>query len=76
MCEHGAAARRFAEDRDLVGIAPERRDVVLHPLQRRELVHEPVVAPHVVRRLGGQRGVGEVPEPAEPEIHADDHDAP
>ena len=76
MREHGAAAGRFAEDRDLVGIAAERGDVVLHPLQRGELVHEPVVGPHVVRRLGGQRGMREVSEPAEPEIHADDHDAP
>ncbi len=37
-------ARRFAGNRDLSGIAPERADVVANPAQRLDLIEKPVVA--------------------------------
>ena len=43
-------SRRLAEDRDVVGIAAEGRDVLLHPLQRGDLIQQAVVARGVARR--------------------------
>lgn len=37
-------ARAFADDRHVVGIATEPGDVVVHPLERGDLVHQPVIA--------------------------------
>ena len=41
--QHVRAAGGLAEDGDVVRIAAERGDVALHPLQRRDLVHQTVV---------------------------------
>ena len=68
------AAGRLACDGDVVRVAAEPADVVLHPAQRRLLVHQPVVA----RRAAGprsQRRVGQEPQHAEPVVDRDDHDA-
>src|SRR5262249_28340809 len=44
-------ARRFAGDRDVVGIAAEGADVPLNPLQGRDRVHHSVVAGRIVPRF-------------------------
>jgi hypothetical protein len=46
-----------------------------HPLQRRELIHVTIIAADLVRRLGGERGMGEKPEPAKAVIHTHQHHA-
>lgn len=50
----GAGA--VADDGDVGRVAAERRDVLLHPVQRRDLVHEPVVGrrPHKPVTVGVQ----------------------
>ena len=70
---HGPAAGRFAEDGDAVGVAPERGDVVAHPLEARHHVHDAVVARCAVRRLGRQRRMGEEAEHVEAVVDGDDH---
>ena len=69
---HGA--RRLAEDRHSLRVATERRGVVPHPLERRDLVEQAVVAGRPVLRLGGQRLVGQEAERAQPVVdrHQDD----
>ena len=59
------SSRRFAEDRDAVGIAAERGNVVLHPLQARDLIQQPVVAgmPALFAR---QLGMSQEAESAQP----------
>ena len=64
--------RRLAEDRHVVRVAAEPRDVALHPPQRRLLVHEAVVARGLIRGLGGQRRVREEAEEAEAVVDRDD----
>ena len=65
--QHGQATGRLARDRDVVRVAAERADVVLHPAQGGLLVHQPVVAGRAAgpRR---QRRVGEEAERAEPVV--------
>ena len=48
-------AGRLPEDRDVVGIASEVRNVRLHPLQRGDLVHDAVIARGVLKRFRRQR---------------------
>ena len=72
------AAGGDPEDRDLVGVAAEPLDVVLHPLQGGDLVEQPEVGDRLLAallRLGLERRVGEVAEPAEPVAHRDQHDS-
>ena len=57
---------------DVAGVAPECRDVALHPLERGDLVSEPVVAARPGRGLGAQLGVGEEPQAPEPVVEGDD----
>ena len=45
---HAHRTRGLAADRDLRGIPAESRNVVLHPLQRRDLIQQP----HVARAVG------------------------
>ena len=45
---HGDAARRLPEDRHVVGVATERRNVVAYPAQRRHLILKTEVAGHAV----------------------------
>lgn len=60
-----------AEQGDVVRIAPEGRDVVVHPMQRRDLVHQAVIAGATFR----QRGMSEPAERAETIIHGDHDEA-
>ena len=41
---HAAGAGPVAEHGDGVRVPAELRDVLLHPLERRDLVHQPVVS--------------------------------
>jgi len=50
----GAASRRLPEHGDLVRIAAELGDVLLHPLERRKLVQRPIVAGGAMFGFGGQ----------------------
>ena len=69
-------ARALAEDGDVLRVAAEGRDVALHPLQRRDLVHQAVVADRLARPGGlGQRRVGEVAERAQPVVDGHHHHA-
>ena len=71
---HGAGA--FTEDGDIPGVAAEGRDVLLHPLQGGDLVHQAVVAePAPVGVLGGQSRVGEVAEATQAVVDRHHHDA-
>ena len=58
----------------VVRVAAELADVVLHPAQRRLLVHQPVVAGRATRPRR-QRRVGEEAERAEPVVDRDDDGA-
>ena len=60
----------------LPGVAAERGDVRLHPLQRRHLVQHPLVAGRVPARLARQLRVREEAEDAEPVVDGHEHDAP
>src|ERR1700722_3507262 len=44
----------FAENRDVVGIAAEGRDVALNPLQSSDLIEDAVIAGGFMRRFRGQ----------------------
>ena len=59
---HRPGTGRLAEDGDVAGVAPERRDVVAHPLEGRDVVEDAVVARRLLGRLGGQGGMGEEAE--------------
>ena len=41
--------RRTAANRDLVGIAAERRNVVLYPAQRQDLIHQAIISGGMMR---------------------------
>ena len=69
------AAGRFAEQRHLLRIAAEQRDVALDPLQRRELIQIAIVAARIAGRFPGQGRMGKEAEAAHAVIHADDDDA-
>ena len=69
------AAGRFAEERHLLRIAAEQRDVALDPLQRGELIQIAIVAARIAGRFPGQRRMGKEAEAAHAVIHADDDDA-
>jgi hypothetical protein len=73
---HGHPAGGLAEDRDVVRVATEGRDVPAHPLQRRELVHQTVVRERTRTLLRGERRVREEAQMAQPVVEADEHDAP
>jgi hypothetical protein len=73
--EQGAdahAARRLAEDRDVVGVAAEALDVVAHPAERRDLVAQAEVrgAGQGVARQQAQMREAHRPEPV---VDRDDH---
>ena len=73
----GDAAGRFAEDRHLVRIAAEGRDVLLHPLQAGDQVLQAIVARNVMRRLGAQLRVRQETERSDAVGDADqDHAFP
>ncbi len=74
-CADRERAGRFAKDRDLVRVAPERGDIAPDPLERRDLVQQAKVARGVVPRLPGELGMGEESESPEPIVQADDKDA-
>ena len=66
-------AGRLTEDRHVLRVAAEARDVVLHPLERELLVHQAVVAGVVRLGPGAQRGMREEAEQAEPVVDRHDH---
>ena len=72
---HGARAGRLPGDRHAGRVAAERRDVVVHPSQRGNLIEQPVVARRVVARLLVEIRVREKPEHADPVIEGDDDQA-
>src|SRR5690349_1100773 len=62
------ASRRLADDRHVLRVSPERRDVVPHPLERELLILEALIA------VRADAGVGEPAEVPQPVVDADDHD--
>jgi hypothetical protein len=72
--DHGGAGG-LAEDRDVVRIAAERRDVLLHPLQHGDRVTERLVARRVAARLLRQLRVREEAERAEAVVEVDEDDS-
>ena len=73
--QHAGAAGRFTEHGDIVRITAERGDVRFHPTERRDLIHQTVVAACVLRIRRSQRRVREETEPAEPIVQRHQHDA-
>ena len=70
---HAQPAGRLAEDRHVVRVAAELRDVALHPAQRGLLVHQAVVAgAHGRATPALSAGCARKPEPAEPVVDRDD----
>ena len=70
------AARRLAEQSHVVSIAAKCGNVLLHPLQRRDLIQVAVVAQQSVWTLARESGMGEETEASEPVVEADkDHSA-
>lgn len=53
---------RLAEDGDIRGIAAECRNVLVHPLERGDLVRQAVIAGGMMRRLAGEFGMSEEAE--------------
>src|SRR5271170_3515749 len=51
---HRERTSRLTKDCDVLRISAERSNVLLHPLQRRSLVHQAVVAGSMMRRLRSQ----------------------
>ncbi|MCY1175444.1 hypothetical protein D9M73_156830 [compost metagenome] len=73
---HAQPASRFARDRHPGRIPAESRDIGLHPLQRRNLVEQAVIARHMLRRFCAQAGMGQPAEHAQPIVDRhDDHPA-
>ncbi len=68
------AARRLAEDSDVVLVPAERGDVRLDPLHRGLLIQKAVVSGRVRRILGREGAVPEKSEGADPVVHRHDHD--
>ena len=68
-------AGRLAEDGHARRVAPERRDVPLHPAEGGDLVQQAVVARRPVPGLGAQQRVGEIAERAEAVVDGDQHHA-
>ena len=64
---------RFPGDRHMRRIAAEFGDVPLHPLQRRDLVHQRVIARRSAL-LGAELAVRQEAEDPEPVTDADEHD--
>ncbi len=58
----------LAGDGHLGRIAAERADIAPHPLQRRDLVEQAVIARYAFGRFGAERGMREPAEDAEPVI--------
>ena len=77
--EQGGAAhraRRLAEDRDVAGVAPERRDLVAHPFERGHLVEETLVARCAGSRSAEAVAQAQEAEGAEPVVDGDHHHVP
>jgi hypothetical protein len=72
---HGVRAARLARDGDARGIAAKRRDILLHPAQRGNQVQQSVGAARVMGRFGGQFGMAEACEQAEPVVGGHDDEA-
>ena len=72
---HRDAARRLPEDGDVLRIAAERGDVLLHPFEGGDLVHVGVVALGLVRMLVAQRREGEETEAPQTVVERDEDDA-
>ena len=68
-------AGRLAEDREVVRVAAERRDVVLHPGEGGNGVEERLVAGRFAARLLGEFRVREEAECAEAIVEVDEHHA-
>src|SRR2546425_5321165 len=72
---HRPRAGGLAHNRHAIRVAAKRRDVLPDPVERRNLVEEPVIAGRMMCRFGGQLGMRQIPEGSEPGIHRDEHDA-
>ena len=66
-------ARRLPGHGDVGGIAAELRDVPPHPFERRQLVHESVIAGRLVFRFAGQLGMGQEAQRAQPVVDGHQH---
>ena len=72
---HAGPTGGLTENSDVVRIAAERADVLLHPSKRRLLVEETVRRRRRLLRFGSQRGVPEEPEGSEAVVERDDERA-
>ena len=72
--DHRARAGGLADDHHLVRIAAELGDVRAHPLERGDLVHDPVIA-RMAALLAAQRRMREEAERADPIVEVDEHGA-
>ena len=73
---HGHAARAFAEDGDVAGVAAEGRDVALHPFERGDHVHHAVVGDRGAVGLLRQQRMRERTEAAEAVVDRDEQRRP
>ena len=67
--------RRLPRHGHFVRIAAERGDVLPHPLERRKLVHQPVIAGCVMRRFARQSGMRQESQRAQAIVDGDQHQA-
>src|SRR6201989_1167101 len=68
------AARRLAEDGDVLRVASECGDVLLYPLEGGDLIHVGVVAPGLFGVLAAERGEGEETQTPETVVEGDQDD--
>jgi len=63
----------FSEDGDVFGVSAEFFDVVGDPVQRRDLIHQTVVAEQSLGIFRGQRRMREPPGAAQAIVHGHDN---
>src|SRR5277367_915711 len=66
---HRERARRLTKDRHVLRITTERSNVLLHPLQRRRLIHQTVVPRSMMHRLCRQLRMNKKSEDTQPIVH-------
>ena len=75
QCAHRKRSRAFAKDRNVPRVSAERRDIILHPLQRRYLIEQTVIPRRIPPRLFRQFRMYKESKNAQAVIHGDDDHA-
>ena len=70
------AASRLAHDGDIRRVSTKRGNILLHPFQCRNLIHQTIVPGQTVRALGHQVRMHDPAEHTKPVIDRDEHDTP